>query len=70
MAQVKVIAKQMGYYKHLRQREGAVFFMDDTDIKKDKDGKIISPKWIDLPDGKDVKKSQGKMSNKFDDDVI
>lgn len=59
MAQVKVKAKATGYYEHRRIREGSVFFMDDKLIKTDKDGVVISPRWIELYDQVAKKKKKG-----------
>lgn len=45
---IEVVALKTGYYGHGRRREGVVFFMDENDMKKDKDGKRILPSWVEL----------------------
>lgn len=52
MAKVEVIATKMGYYGHKRRKEGEAFFMNESEIKKDKSGKIIAPAWIQLKSAK------------------
>lgn len=48
---VKVKATELGYYEHMRRREGDVF---ELVVKKDKNGKVISPmeqfskRWMEL----------------------
>jgi hypothetical protein len=44
---MKVRAIQMGYYQHRRRRIGDEFEMDNALIKKEKDGKIVKPRWIE-----------------------
>jgi hypothetical protein len=41
-----VRANTVGFYGGSRRRAGAVFEMDDKAIKKDKDGKIVKPRWV------------------------
>lgn len=56
---MEVRANTMGFYKGQRIRPGAVFEMDDKIIKKDKDGKIVAPKWVSdaaVPEKKAAKK--------------
>lgn len=43
---MKVKATQMGYYEHVRRKPDSVFEMDDKLIKKDNEGKVVSPKWV------------------------
>lgn len=43
---MQVVAMQDGFYKAQRKRLGDIFDMDDAAIKRDKDGKIIRPKWV------------------------
>jgi len=69
MAQVKVKAKSIGYYEHKRIREGVVFFMDDKIIKTDKDGNVITPKWIELCE-KVAKKGKHKVSEEITEEVV
>lgn len=47
MNEIKVIAKQMGYYGNQLRPEGAVFEVDPKDLKKDKDGKVVLALWMD-----------------------
>lgn len=56
MAKVEVIATRTGYYAHKRRKEGEVFFIDDSLIKKGKDGKITHPTWVQLKSNKTVSK--------------
>lgn len=56
---MEVRANTMGFYKGQRIRPGAVFEMDDKAITKDKDGKIVKPKWVSdaaVPERKASKK--------------
>ena len=73
---VWVIAKRMGFYNHLRQREGSRFAMRPTDfIPKEKilnqEGKVffshggqdyMLPTWVELAD-LDDKPRKGKAKN-------
>lgn len=48
MAEVRVKATMMGYFKHKRIRPEEEFFMDEKLLKFSTDGKLISPKWVDV----------------------
>lgn len=52
---VLVKAINMGYYDHKRRREGQEFEIKDSDLKFDKEGKLASPKWVQLVDAESVK---------------
>lgn len=62
MAKVKVKALKMGYVDHRRVREGAVFEIDETFLKFDKDGKQIAPAWcVPLEEKKASQKHKEKV---------
>lgn len=61
---MEVRANTMGFYKGNRIRPGAKFEMDDSMIKKDKDGKIIKPKWVS--DAATPEKKAGKKGDRGD----
>lgn len=50
MAKVQVKVTKMAYFDHKRHREGTVILMDESQIKFDNKGKVVSPKWIELVD--------------------
>ena len=70
MGRVQVIAKKTGYFDHKRIKEGSVFFMDEEFLKM-KDGKLISPTWVQVVDkDKEDRKPKGKSESKISEDVI
>lgn len=58
--EIQVKAVRTGYYNHKRQREGKVFGVKKEDLVFGKDGKLLSPKWVELVDK--VKVSGGKSA--------
>jgi hypothetical protein len=55
---LRVRAVRLGYYDHLRRREGVIFSITREAIKKGKDGKSMLPSWTELvdplPEGKSL----------------
>lgn len=43
---MQVVAMQPGFYGGSRRRTGDIFDMADSAIVKDKDGKVVKPKWV------------------------
>ena len=69
MAQVKVKAKQNGYYDNKRIKEGVVFYMEDKLVKVD-NGIVVSPKWVELASESRRKKSVIDDAAKEDSDEV
>lgn len=71
---IKVRATKMGYIEHRRIREGEVLMLDEKHCKKDAQGKVILPMWVELAEDK-PKKGAKKAATieepiEFDDEVI
>ena len=60
MAKIQVKAKAMGYYDNGRRREGTIFLMDEKDIKKDAQGNLLSPRWVEIVATATAPKGRGK----------
>lgn len=60
---VLVRATAMGYYDHVRKRVGAEFHMLDEHVVV-KDGKLVSPKWVELVDASEAKPKKVARSPK------
>jgi hypothetical protein len=45
---IKVTAIATGYYQDARRYEGKTFFMEESLLKFDGEGKLIAPKWVVL----------------------
>jgi hypothetical protein len=45
---IKVTAIATGYYQDARRYEGKTFFMEESLLKFDNEGNLISPKWVVL----------------------
>lgn len=57
---MQVIATKEGFYQGSRRRVGAIFDMDDKDIKADK-GAIVKPSWVKAaPDANEARKEVAK----------
>jgi hypothetical protein len=74
---VLVKAVTMGYYDHKRRREGQEFMMAEADLKYDKQGKLLSPRWVSvISDASVTKPAKAARSQKKEveqsttDDVI
>lgn len=74
MAKIQVKAKAMGYYDNGRRREGTIFLMDEKDIKKDAQGNLLSPRWVEIvataPKGRNKKAIVEEPEALFTDEVI
>lgn len=45
---IKVTAIATGYYEDARRYEGKTFFMEESLLKFDSEGKLVAPKWVVL----------------------
>lgn len=61
MAQVK--ATQQGYYENKIIIEGEIFSIDDKFLKKDAQGKLVSPKWVEIVSDEPILESKNVSSN-------
>lgn len=45
---VRVKAVRLGYYDNKRRREGVVFEIAEKDLIYNDEGKLVSPKWVEV----------------------